>query len=336
MKKGLLVLALLFAVVMPVATTSCGSNDKTVSSPSRWTRTFSDAGVSLGISAEQTADGGYVVVGAAGSPTENKASAYLIKTDDLGKLQWSKTFSNQDVTEANSVQQTSDGGYIIAGVTGASAGKSNVYLVKTDKNGQEQWSKTFGSQDVNMGNSVQQTSDGGYIVAGTTGSSTDNKASVYLIKTDTNGVEQWSKTLGDQDVNEAFSIEQTTNGGYITAGTVGTSGKSNAALFKTDPNGVQQWTRTFGSQEVNILYSVQQTDDGGYIMSGFTGTAAGDKSKVYLVKTDKDGQQQWTNTFGNQDTNEGNSVRQTTDGGYIIGGWTASSTETRALSLIHI
>ena len=136
--------------------------------------------------------------------------------------EWSKTFGGSGWDEANSVQQTSDGGYIIAGRTNSyGAGSKDAWLIKTDSSGKEEWSKTFGGSDYDGANSVQQTSDGGYIIAGYTGSYGAGDYDAWLIKTDSSGKEEWSKTFGDprwDRDDEAHSIQQTSDGGYIIAG----------------------------------------------------------------------------------------------------------------------
>jgi len=266
---------------------------------------FGGATIQMGYSVQQTTDGGYIITGFSIDTTGSYI--YLIKTDGNGIEQWSKTFGEVE-SYGLSVQQTTDGGYIITGQTySIGNGSYDVYLIKTDGSGIEQWSKTFGGTSSDGGSSVQQTTDGGYIVTG------ENSNGVCLIKTDGNGIEQWNQTFGGYKGN---SVQQTTDGGYIVTG----DNSNGVCLIKTDGNGIEQWSKTFGGTANDKGYSVQQTTDGGYIITGFTESFGNGGSDVYLIKTDGNGIEQWSKTFGGANWDSGNSVQQTTDGGYVITG----------------
>ena len=152
-----------------------------------WETTFGGASADVGQSVQQTTDGGYIITGLTHSYGNGNGSSdvYLLKTDAYGVEQWSQTFGGTDDDEGKSVQQTTDGGYIITGYTNSFANRDDVYLIKTDVNGVELWSQTFGGTDDDEGKSVQQTTDGGYIITGTTGGW--EFSDIYLIKTDGNG-----------------------------------------------------------------------------------------------------------------------------------------------------
>jgi len=280
--------------------------------------TFGGTSSDYGYSVQQTTDGGYIITGMTGSL--QNYDVYLIKTNDNGLEQWSKTFVGTSDDRGSSVQQTTDGGYIIAGTIGMhpGGGNSDVYLIKTDDNGLAEWSQTFDESSDDMGSSVQQTTDGGYIIAGTTDSD------VYLIKTDDNGLEQWSKTFGGTDSDWGNSVQQTTDGGYIITGASIGMTSSVVYLIKTDDNGLEQWSKTFGGTDYDYGSSVQQTTDGGYIITGYEMSFGNGSQNVYLIKTDGSGNQQWSQTFGGTLNDIGWSVQQTTDGGYVIAGTTAS------------
>ena len=215
--------------------------------------------------------------------------------------------------------QVADGGYIICGGTHFTQSAlfgmtpSDICIFKTDTNGDEQWSQTFGEGYWDFGKSIQQASDGGYVIAGYVNGGIGG-GDAYLLKVDEEGEEQWSQIF---DFGIAESIQQTTDGGYIMTG----YDSSDIYLLKTDENGEQQWSQTFEESFNDRAMFVQQTTDSGYVITGYTsvinslGNAARD---IYLLKTDKNGEQQWSQTFGGPGNDKAHCVQQTTDGGYII------------------
>jgi hypothetical protein len=189
---------------------------------------------------------------------------------------------------------------------------------------QVEWEKTFGGTKSDWGYSVQQTRDGGYIIVGWTESFGAGGLDVYLIKVDANGNMQWSKTFGGGDGGS--SVQQTRDGGYIIVGWTRSfgAGLADVYLIKVDANGNMQWSKTFGCRGDDRGYSVQQTSDGGYIIVGYTESYGAGGEDVYLIKVDANGNMQWSKTFGGSGDDGGSSVQQTSDGGYIIVGWTRS------------
>jgi hypothetical protein len=205
--------------------------------------------------------------------------------------EWSQTFGGSDYEWGNSVAETSDGGYIIAGTTYSyGAGNGDVWLIKTDANGDEEWSRTFGGSAVEYGESVAQTSDGGYIVTGSTQSYAVGSADVWLIKTDADGNQEWNQTFGGLNEEHAYSVAQTSDGGYILAGYTESYGAGSADvwLIKTDAHGAEEWNQTFGGASFDGSYSVAVTSDGGYIITGDT-VSYGDGSDVWLIKVSDSG-----------------------------------------------
>ena len=245
----------------------------------------------------------------------------------VSAIAFAKTFGGSSSDYARSVQQTSDGGYIVAGYTRSfGAGYEDVFLLKTDALGNLQWAKTFGGSSYDWAYSVQQTSDGGYIVAGYTYSFGAGGYDVFLLKTDASGNLQWAKTFGGSSGDFAYSVQKTSDGGYIVAGYTGSFGAGGADVFllKTDASGNLQWAKTFGGSDWDYAYSVQQTSDGGYIVAGETVSFGAGSNDVFLLKTDASGNLQWAKTFGGSNGDGARSVQQTSDGGYIVAGYTGS------------
>lgn len=289
-----------------------------------WSKTFGGSDTDVGYSVQQTIDNGHIIAGYTWSFGAGKRDVYLVKTDDRGNEEWSKTFGGNKTDVGYSVKETIDGGYIVSGYTlSFGAGWYDVYLIKTDVSGNEVWTKTFGGSSLDVGESVQQTSDGGYIIAGWTG---EGLHDVYLLKTDASGNEEWVKTFGGSYAEKGHSVIKTSNGGYIIAGYTYSFGlgESDVYLIKTDSNGNKEWSKTFGGSDDDVGYSVEQTADGGYIITGYTHATGSGDSDVYLIKTDSLGNREWSKTFGGSDYDIGYSVQQTSDGAFIITGYTES------------
>ncbi|MCX6639617.1 MAG: hypothetical protein NTW14_03925 [bacterium] len=291
-----------------------------------WTRTFGGNDWDVGLSVQQTLDGGYIILGYTESYGSGNSDVYLIKTDSNGNQIWQRTFGGSNDEDAESVQQTADGGYIITGSTKSyGSGDYDVYLIKTDANGNETWHRTFGGSDADFGSSVQHTSDGGYIIAGSTWSFGAGGSDVYLIKTNADGDLVWTRTFGGSNNDIGQCVQQTLDGGYVITGYTQSYGiGADLYLVKTDSEGYQIWQRTFGGSGGDYGQSVLQTSDGGYIIVGFMDPYGSAYSDVYLIKTNADGDSVWTRTFGDIGWDVGSSIQQITDGGYVIAGWTGS------------
>lgn len=227
---------------------------------------------------------------------------------------------------AFAVAQTADGGYILAGRTDSfGPGESAAYLVKVNARGFTQWERTYGGEGADEAAGVKQTSDGGYIIVGTTNSFGPGNDSVYLVKTDAQGGIQWENTYGGGFDDRAFAVQETRDGGYIFAGVTGSFVASpRMYVGKTDAGGALEWQNHYGGAGGDRASAVQQTRDGGFIIAGQTTSFGPGGRSMYLVKTDSAGALEWETTHGGTGDDLANSVRQTEDGGYILGGWTAS------------
>ncbi len=239
------------------------------------------------------------------------------------QTRWWRTYGGTDIEHGRSVQQTADGGYIIAGTTVSFGPGGDVYLIKTDAQGDTLWTRTYGGTDYDYGYSVQQTSDSGYIIAGYTHSFGAVGDDVYLIKTNASGDTLWTRTYGGTSYDWGFSVQQTSDDGYIVAGR--TSEDGDVYLIKTNAYGYALWTWAYGGTGCDYGWSVQQTSDRGYIVAGLTLSFGAGQSDVYLIKTNAYGDTLWTRTYGGTSSDYGWSVQQTSDGGYVITGYTLSS-----------
>jgi hypothetical protein len=247
-------------------------------------------------------------------------------------VEWEKTYDIQGDDRGMCVQQTSDGGYIMVGaadnfIYGSQVtGSPRVCLVKADKDGNVEWKKTYDFGRYALGNSVQQTRDGGYILTGSV--RYDGQYKVLLVKTDGQGNQVWNKTFGDTMYSDldggGYSIRQAADGGYIVAGQYPIAGHYGLYMIKTDPDGNKVWNGTVSMNADIMGPSLDLTSDGGFIVASTI--YAYDKPydyNIFLIKFDNGGNIQWNKQAGGdgfQYCGRGDSVKQTRDGGYIVAG----------------
>lgn len=300
------------------------SGQSDVAPPIDWTKTYGGTGSQSASVIQQTSDGGYALFGTSG------VNGCLVKVDSIGNIQWNKTFSKSGYeVRINAGQQTIEGGYMLAGGIPnteevAGMGYGDAILYKTDSVGNVQWEKIFGGSGHQHFSSAQQTSDGGYILAGSWVPSGVNNADFYLVKTDSSGNMVWSKTFGDESANEgASSVRQTPDGGYIMAGDKYAFSMDwpDAWVVKTDANGKFMWSKTYGGLEGgDWIYDIKTTEDGGFIMGGLWNRGAPhNQGNFWLMKTDNAGNTQWNRQYVDSydQIESAKCVQQTTDGGFI-------------------
>jgi len=275
----------------------------------------------------QTFDGGYALAGVTNSYGAGNLDMYIVKLSNSGNLQWTRAIGGANVDYCFSMVQTSDSGYILTGETNSfGAGAYDFYIVKISAGGILQWSKTVGGGNYDFAWSVKQTTDGGYVVAGSTNSFGAGNDDLYIIKLNNIGILQWSKTIGDSGYDDSFSIVQTTDGGFALAGRTNSSGAGNYDMYlvKIDSLGTLQWNRTVGGTNDDHASSLVQTSDGGYALAGGTTSFGAGNYDFYIVKFDGNGNLLWTRTVGGSGSDRAYSIKQTSDGGLIVTGWTNS------------
>jgi len=241
--------------------------------------------------------------------------------------EWARTYGGAGMDIAACVIETGDGGYAITGKSDSFSGYPDIWLVKTDSDGNMQWNQTYGGVSDDRGQSVVQTVDGGYAIAGKTSSFGAGDSDFWLVKADPSGNNQWNKTYGGINQDYALSLVQTGDGGYALAGTTHSFMTGNASfwLVKVDSSGNHQWNKTYGgADDDDHAYSVVQTGDGGYAITGSTWSFGAGERDFWLVKTDSAGNMQWNKTYGGVGIDVAYSVVQTDDGGYALVGRTYS------------
>jgi len=271
----------------------------------------------------ETSDGGYVVAGRTLSFDIGGGDFWLIKTDENGNRLWSRTYGGTSTDFCESVQQTADGGYILAGWTYSfGAGNADFMVLKTDEYGDSLWCSIWGGPNADVPKHVQQTSDGGYVVAGYTTSFGIGSENFRLLKMDQNGDSLWSRTYSGLYDDYCESALQTSDGGYVLAGRTESfgAGDYDCWIVKTDENGDSLWSRTFGGLDYDCCKSVIETSDSRYILAGWTSSFGAGSKDFWLIKVDSDGDSLWSQTYGSNSDERCYSVHQTSDRGFILGG----------------
>jgi hypothetical protein len=320
-----------------------------------WNTTYGTPIYDQGFSVKQTTDGGYVVVGYCNNKGYGYAShkPWLIKTDGNGAMIWHQTFNHtfyENVTqtvvwgEGHAVKQTSDGGYIVAGDVQPRGDRPGaIWLIKTDASGNKTWDRVFhgGGEPSYLSasaRSVQQTADGGYIVAGRAQCPPQGRGDIWLIKTDVDGTVAWNRTFGktygeDDGEETAFTVEQTSDGGYIVAGKSTGQADYSGWVIKTNGFGEQVWELTLES--CHSVCAAQQTADGKYMIFGHT-PGAWYSGCVRLVKVDEHGNRLWERVVEDLPHCASHDGLQTSDGGYIVVSGYCPSTGPADVALVYV
>ena len=295
-----------------------------------WAKTFGGKGADGGKDVCETDDGGFLITGYTFSEGSSDADVLVLKIDSQGKKIWSKVIGGKGTEYAYGSAKVKDG-YLVTGYTTSfGKGSKDVYLIKLDKEGNEIWSKTYGGESWDVGMSVCETGDGGYAVCGFTHSFGEGEEDIYLIKTDSDGKEIWSKTYGGERYEIGNSVFLTDDNGFLITGTTGTFGRGNCDyyLIKTDSDGNEIWAKPYGTQGrrgygYDWCNSAFMTKDRKIIMTGQTDFT--DIQDALVFKIDAEGNEEWKKPFGNNPFYDyGNSVCETDDGNYIIAGVTKS------------
>lgn len=296
-----------------------------------WTKTYGEDGSDDARCIRQTPDGGYIIAGNTQPIGIMGSYIWLIKTNSLGDTLWTQKWGETPMPHINTsrcVQLTSDGGYIISGhLQFSGSNNEDACLIKTDAEGNTEWMNSYGGTGYEIGYWTWQTSDGGFIVVGYTTSFGNGNEDIYLVKTDASGTVEWTNTYGGTGTDFGYSIQQTSDNGYIIAGFTDSFGAGGYDVYivKTDAVGDTVWTKTFGGANYDKGYSIQAISDGTYIVSGTTRSFGDPAGDIYLLKLDSSGNVIWSGTYGSANDDRGWSVQQTGDGNYVVSGYTGST-----------
>ena len=333
----------------------------------QWQNTIGGTGYDAVTALKKTSDGGYILGGWSDSNISSDKSEngygsddyWIIKTDENGNIQWENTIGGNSGDRLRCVEQTADGGVIVAGYSNSgisgdktelSLGSLDYWIVKTDLLGNIQWQKTIGGTQVDQLMTMCLTTDGGYIFGGWSNSDSSGNKTVdskggydyWIVKTDSIGNVQWEKTIGGSSDDNLQSIKKTTDGGYILGGysesnisgdkSENSIGGSDYWIVKIDSLGMVQWQKTLGGTLFEFFSSAHQTSDGGYILGGNSMSGlSGSKTEptlggndYWIVKIDSIGNILWQNTIGGDLDDYLLEIEETFDEGFIIGGYSRS------------
>lgn len=258
-----------------------------------WQYTYGGYSTDEGNSVLVNSDGNFLVVGSTGSFGAGNGDIYVLLLDTTGAKIWSTTLGGPGVEQGKKGVQTSDGGYLIAGITNSFGGGGyDGYVAKIDEEGNLLWEHAYGGSDWDFINSISNTPDGGSIVAGQTYSNGSGGGDAWVLKLDDVGTVQWERTYGGSEADFAHCIIGTVDGGYMIAGGFTTDGDQNAWLVKLDNDGGQEWDVQEGGDSLDYANSVIQTADGGYAVVGVT-RSYGPWVEALQYKVDETGSQQW-------------------------------------------
>jgi len=334
----------------------------------QWARTYGTTGIEIAYDVQQTADGGYILAGDTWFETAGWNDFYIVKTDASGDTLWTRKYGGTETERAYAVHQTQDGGYYVSGFTETfGAGYTDFWLLRMDSEGDTLWSRTYGTASAyergycgdllsdggyvigglksgtgefyvvrvdTLGTEVwtnsykpnagpyvyeafgiQETEDGGFIIAG-------NGDSLYVVKTAWDGSVDWAHTYGEGDL--CYDVDQTSDGGYVVTGATPVESYYHVLLMKLDAGGNTLWSRDWDRNENSRGHAARQTEDGGYVVAGFTFAQSQWVDSVYVIKTDPSGDKIWEGVYGGWTDDQAWDIEQTTDGGYIVAGYTAS------------
>ena len=291
----------------------------------------------------KTSDGGFILAGETTPSIEDllgsvpgESDVYLVRTDKDGNKIWEKTFGGKEKDRAKAVIQTKDGNFIIVGYSYSSGmGRNDVYVIRTDKDGNKIWEKTFGGKNKDKANAVIQTKDGNFIIVGVTKSFGAGEEDIYLVKLNKHGKKIWSRTIGGKKEDKANAILETEDGGLIIAGLTRTFGKGegDVYLIKTNKNGRKIWQKTFGGEDGDEAYSIIETEDG-FISAGYT-FSYGHSGDFYLIKVDNEGNKVWEKRTGKGGNDIAYSISRCSDGGFIVAGFAKLYSTRKVIYLVR-
>ncbi len=315
-----------------------------------WQKTYGGFNSEFINSIQQTSDQGFILSGysksnnGAYSTNHGNNDFLILKLNSIGDIVWQKNYGGTGDDLALDAIQTNDGGYAVIGQTSSNNGNltgnhgfSDYWVLKLSSSGNIEWQNNYGGSGGDVGEKIQQTNDGGYILIGFSISSDGDSMShigandIWILKINPSGVIEWEKSVGSASNDYGYGIIQTNDFGYILSGTTNLSSNSNAIIAKLSPSGTIEWQNTYGGNGIDTNYSIQIDADGGYIFIGYSDSTNNNFSNnhgnydIWLTKIDHSGNFLWQKLLGGTNSDFAYCVKKTSDNGYIIAGDTNST-----------
>jgi hypothetical protein len=288
-------------------------------------RTYGIGTYNEGRSVKQTLDGGYIIAGTVSDAGSGGPDVYLLKVDQFGNPQWNKLFGGSNIDRGYAVEQLSDSGYAVAGYTNSyGSGGYDGYLVRTDKNGDSLWTKTYGTANWDFIYSLKKTSDNGFVLAGNSYGNLSGSSEAWVLKADSSGVVEWSKQLAIPLESFLNTIIETPENDFVAVGynTGGINGSEDILVLKVNSAGDSLWTHSFGNTGNDVGTAVDLTGDGNYMVGGTIENTATNFGDYYMLKINTSGSEQWHQEFISSAGDFLYSIRQLNNGGYVTCGLT--------------
>ncbi len=294
---------------------------------SLWTKTYGGPNDDEVFDIKRTPSGNLIIAGWTSSYGSGLRDAYLLHMDSDGDTFWSQTYGGSARDIAFAILPTIDDGFILAGETRSSgSGLSDLYLVKTNAQGDSLWAKTFGGTEQDFGYSVIETADSGFIAVGFTESYGSGLGDVYVVKTNAFGDSTWTKTFGGSGDDHAFWIQPASDSGYIITGYSSSTGAGGNDVYalKISENGDSIWARTYGGAQDDVGYDIRSCADGGYFIAGNTRSFGSGNEDLYLLRLSQSGDMIWTLAYGGSSDDGASAITMMPDNGLLIAGETYS------------
>jgi hypothetical protein len=288
----------------------------------QWGQTYGGAKPEYAYSMIETTDGNYFILGYSQSFGGGDFDTYLIKISPTGSLLWQKTYGGFGNDHGREIIKTTDGNYAFVGTTSSGFTSDQAFLTKIDLAGTVLWTKNYGGSMHEGGNTVKETSDGGFIIAGQTFSYGQGNGSAYLVKTHSNGDTSWTKYYNTGTIiSEVNSLVVNSDRSFVFVVRDSSSTTDiDVRVMKTDSLGVLGFNKLYGGTKKDTPKKIQKTNDGGYVIASSSRSFTWMNPDMWILKLTVGGDTSWTKHFGGTNHEHGNDIKQTADGGYIAVG----------------